>query len=180
MDNFDLKNYLVENKLTYQEKMKVKAEKNSLKEFDNYNPENDYKGEDRTGKLITINFLRALGKEGLNYEGFENVPFKIVRDTGDWFWTEPVRNEDKVRFYEILKSLRPRINSPEFWVEPKYITPYNGPINEKMAKVKPKNSFKENTGTGTKEKEKAHQAPKDKQKQGPSSLNEGKIFFGSY
>jgi len=38
MDNFNFKKYLVENKLTYQEKMKVKAEKKSLKEDDFINP----------------------------------------------------------------------------------------------------------------------------------------------
>jgi hypothetical protein len=30
------------------------------------------------------------------------------------------------------------------------------------------------------EKEQGKKAPKDKQKQGPSSLNEAKVFFGGY
>jgi hypothetical protein len=136
MDNFDFKQYLVENKLTYQEKMKVKAEKKSLKEDDFINP--NYKKQ-VGGKYVDFTKLPALfykASEGMSYAEDEKIKEAIEAFAG--------------------------------WMQ------------SKVAGTKGIGDFKEGADTKEKEKEKGHQAPKDKQKQGPSSLNESKIFFGSY
>ena len=135
MDNFDFKQYLVENKLTYQEKMKVKAEKkNSLKEDDFINP----------------NYKKQVGGK---YVDFTKLPALFYKASEGMSYVEDVKMKEAIEAFA-------------------------GWMQSKVAGIKGIGDFKE--GAGTKEKEKAHQAPKDKQKQGPSSLNESKIFFGLY
>lgn len=137
MDNFDFKNYLQENKLTYQEKMKQKAgKKNSLKEG---------KDEDKIAK-------------------YEKYTYTL----------DGKKVKPEISFIDHL--LHAELDGEIYKIE----TPdENGNIELKKHKGKTgmyTEDFKENTST----KEKAHQAPKDKSKQGPSTLNEGKIFFGGY
>lgn len=161
MDNFDLKQYLVENKLTYQEKMKDKAKK--LKESETLINE------------ITVEYSPELEKEiGMKFDvksnyGGEKGTSSIADKSGKilGYYMEPNAKEYSVSKTDSLFG--------------KKVYQALADDNEFGKFLKTKKEMKEaETTSKPKEQEKGHQAPKDKSKQGPSSLNEGKVFFSGY
>jgi hypothetical protein len=135
MDNFNFKKYLVENKLTYQEKMKVKAEKKkSLKEDEDLD--------------------EVMGGDAVQMAQELNMDYETIKQMA-------------VALGMGVPALIAVIGA-------------GGPAIKKFFKEKLGRKGSVSSMAERKEQEQGKKAPKDKQKQDPSSLNESKIFFGGY
>jgi len=144
MDNFNLKQYLVENKLTYQEKMKDKAKKMNEEPFIDFthgNPLDVAQGAARMEikKRVdkSLQDLYNVSVDLLNLS--KNIP-------GRWEGLD----EKVKQLFELRREIQMILNKDS-----------SRPLEE------------EGTGKNKeKEKEEPSKAPKDKSKQGPSTMNE--------
>jgi hypothetical protein len=175
MDNFNMKKYLVENKLTYQEKMKEKA-----KNFNEEKTAGKYNLKEMMGKYWAEPFA---SHDSFGNDFYDSNNEKISKDQieseemetfgpGEW-------NEFKsyVGSWPVKWDIFHNQKMFDFYAKRGNIVVVRGTRKTYGDEIKP--TFEENSGKGT-EQEKGHQAPKDKSKQGPSSLNEAKVFFGGY
>ena len=98
-DNFDLKKFLTENKLTQISQI------NEEEQDDDFNVTPDEKEWNQLdiGDIVTVDFKKdGAGRSLLQFTG---IPFKIVGEkevaAGSAWWVEPARAEDKQKWKEV-------------------------------------------------------------------------------
>jgi len=222
MDNFNLKQYLVENKLTYQEKMKDKAKK--LKEENSLNEQDETVAAEKVADKIEdvlsddeINFLKQTYQKSGGKEMIAKAMSTVLKEDINEALPEPPAggefgmSQSEIKLRQIIDKIIKRgslasmasvlpaamagspwlaiglgiaaltgmtLKDAAWWKKGGSDRNQTGHNYAAQAKY----GLKETEGTKSKEKEKEEpsKAPKDKSKQGPSSLNEGKVFFGGY